>query len=643
MSDRDDRRDTLAKRVRKRWSHARWFQDFLDQVHQRTRVLGGQPDSALQRLERPDRNPTTSQLADAAAVVCVAVKRVLGYQLFDTQIRAGAIMALGGIAEMQTGEGKTLAGILPAYIHGRRGLGVHVASPNAYLARRDFEQVRDVLALGGVTCGHVDDQSNHDQAHQAYQRDVTYAAAHTLGFDYLRDSLAHGQQRQGIAGSRLLRALRGEATHSYRQRRLAVAIVDEADDVLLDDAVSPLILSGSDPQAVPGAPAADSDVLELAGVMAARMQVGRHFQFNDPTGLTLTSAGLDYVYENFEPLDGMRRTWHEYVQTSLRALHTVHRDVDYVVHENRVQLVDASTGRVFRDRSWPRGLQQAVQTKEGIPATPEPITLARMTKQAYFRQYPILAGMTGTADGCDGELASVYGLPISVVPTRLQTKRIVQNTWCCRDIEQKYSEIVTEAISIARQGRAVLIGTLSVEESRALANRLDATGHDFELLNGVQDADEADLVARAGQAHRITVATSLAGRGTDIRLEPAVRRRGGLHVIVAQMHPLARVDRQLIGRGARCGDPGSSRCYTSAEDPLLQDGAPWISNAIRRHCADGPAPATKSIINAIERIRFQRERSQSVRRAASLRAENEAGNLFSQLSERERPAACWAI
>ncbi|MFG0290350.1 MAG: DEAD/DEAH box helicase [Rhodopirellula sp. JB044] len=608
-----------------------------------------------ERVRASHRHPNNDEavwelLTNAIAVVQEAIRRELSLEPFDTQLRAGIVMSLGGIAEMQTGEGKTLAGVLPAYVNALRGKGVHVATPNAYLARRDFEHLRGVFRHCGMTTGVVELESDDEQARQAYRADITYGSAHTFGFDYLRDQIASQKSSASPIGSRLLSTLRGVNTSRRRQRGLACAIVDEADDVLLDDAVSPLILSET-----PNGPAPDAPVHQMALAFVDQLSEGEHFFASGSDQIELTDEGFAKTYADTAASThpDLMRPWHEYVITALRAAYHYARDVHYIVRDDSIELIDRATGRVFADRSWSGGLHQAVQAREGLEITNESVALGRITKQSFFRSYRHLTGMTGTADQCQRELEQVYGTPVETVPLRIASKRETYTPRFVLTQDDKYEAVVNEAFSIAVSGRPVLVGTLSVSESLAIASRLREFGRPFEILNGVQDADEAAVVATAGRSGAITVATNLAGRGTDIKLDDRARECGGLHVIVTQMHPFARVDRQLIGRAARCGDPGSCRFFIAADDPLLLQHAPWITRHLRRVASENtnafhPAGSIAEdprrdhrLFNQIVTVQRRLQREASSRRLQMLKTDLREQEILSRATD--QPDACWAI
>ncbi len=593
-------------------------------------------------------------LITAISLVVIAVGRTLGISLFDVQLHAGIVVSLGAVAEMQTGEGKTLAGVLPAFLHSLNGRGVHVATPNSHLAARDYKQLSPVFEMLGVSTGLIQDDCDDDEARAAYRADVTYGASHTFGFDYLRDQVLKQKSLDVPLGHRTLTRLKGLNPTPVRQRGLVTAIVDEADDVLLDDAMSPMILSSEASGEAP-----DATIHRAAHSVAMRLQSGTHFAQLTRETVALTHAGLDTIYSDGFLSVGHRfqRPWHEYVQSALRATHCFQRDVHYIVRDDRVRIIDNSTGRVFADRTWSGGLHQAVEASEELMIRPESIALARITKQRFYRSYGFLGGMTGTVDGCEPEFASVYGMPVGVVPPRLRSRRQWLPTKILMTQSEKWNAVVGEAIQVSSAGRPVLIGTLNIADSLEIADQLRTHDCEFQLLNGVQDAEEASVIARAGQTAMITVATNLAGRGTDIKVTDDGIRRGGLHVIVTQTHRYQRVDRQLVGRGARCGDPGSTRTFMATDDPLIAQDAPWIGRGMQRALRratrattmneiDPSGPpltmvTTRQFDRPVHSLQRRHQRTAMSNRLRLLRADLEEQEFFE--FDAKPTARCWAM
>lgn len=641
----------IARRKKKRQINNSWIAGVVDQSRGLATSLRGcdeasllQHTDRLRRFSRENSSADPGQLLSlAAAAVIEAIRRTLRIDLFDVQLHAGIVVSCDAVAEMQTGEGKTFALVLPAFVKALSARGVHVVTPNHYLAGRDHEKLAPVFRALGMTTGLLVQDGSADQSRAAYQADITYGPGHAFGFDYLRDQLTLSgpvASATGAAalGSGILQRLSGRGPESrLLQRGLFAAIVDEIDHVLIDDAVSPLLLSGQSDK-----DAADAEVHLAARDLARELVAAVHYQIDGRDGgVSLTEHGFQRVYEE----DAMAthpqlvRPWHEYVILALRAAMLLRRDVHYVVRDQQVRIIDSTTGRIFDDRTWSDGLQQAVQADEGLPITGEQLPLARITRQRFYRYYRSLGGMTGTATGCEAEFSSVYGLPVVVIPLRTATKRRRLPDHVSLSRDEKLRAIADETQDLHRQGRAVLVGTLSIAESHAVADQLEDRGLPFQLLNGVQDADEASVIARSGRPGAITVATNLAGRGTDIALDPVVAQRGGLHVIVTQKHSLARVDRQLIGRCARCGDPGSARVYVSAEDALVADHAPWLGRAICRH-GQGIG-GDIDLDQRLWRIQDGLQRRQSAARWTMLQNDHENEKLLSKKTS--SPDGCWQL
>ena len=601
-------------------------------------------------FQATENGDTTDSLVLAAAGATEAVRRTLGLTLFDVQLFAGIAVAQGAVAEMQTGEGKTLAGVVPAYFHALKGCGVHVATANEYLAARDSVRLEPVFRSLGLTTGLVTEGISDADARKAYDADITFGPGHVFGFDFLRDQLSTSIHHSGRLGERIYRQIQSVADPSNwgarkaRGRGLHAAIIDEIDNVLIDDAVSPLLLSQFSDVESP-----DAIVHQKANQIAIEL-CSEDFHLDVATReVTLAPSGFDRVYDG-DPIAShanLVRPWHEYVVLALRAIHCFRPEVDYVVNGEEVRIIDASTGRIFSDRTWSRGLHQAILAKHQRKITPEAQTLAKITRQRFFRQYEFLAGMTGTATGCEHEFASVYGMPVVRIPLRNSCKRQLFPDHLCEDENDKWQAIADEVECMIGEGRAVLIGTCSIEKSLSLAECLAERGIDLALLNGIQDADEADIIARAGQSRSVTIATNLAGRGTDIALSPEVAHSGGLHVIQSERHALARVERQLIGRCARCGDPGSARFFVAADEPLIHGHAPWVGRAIRRALRQSKPDrdsGRRVIANHVGKLQTKLEKQAAYRRRQLLQFDKETESLLgSSVVDAREPSACWKL
>ncbi|MEM8667008.1 MAG: preprotein translocase subunit SecA [Planctomycetota bacterium] len=582
------------------------------------------------------RMEQTQFLALSAAAVVEALRRVMGLRLFDVQIRAGVMVSHGAVAEMQTGEGKTLSGAIPAYVHALSRRGVHVVTTNAYLAERDRESLDPVFQLLGISTGVLLSHLSPAETRAAYRADVTYGPGYAFGFDYLKDQLTLDRIQRPRLGHRVLTQMAGKESSSHLlQRGLNAAIIDEVDHVLIDDAVSPMILTfGSDEESP------DSAIHREAKCVADHLVqdadflcTGRHVE--------LTDHGFRVVYASSK--DAVRsqllRPWHEYVVLALKAKHALRRDIDYVLVDDEIRIVDPSTGRIFEDRKWSDGLHQAVEARESMRIRSERVAEAKITRQRFYRQYRFLAGMTGTAAGCEREFASVYGMPIAVVPLRRSSRRLMLAEHHSLTRTEKMTAIGSECEAMVGDGRSVLVGTLSIAESLEIASELQGRGLRFELLNGIQDADEASIVAGAGQPGAITVATNLAGRGTDIKLHADVAKSGGLHVIVAQPHSLSRVDRQLVGRCARCGDPGSARVFVCAEDSPAKDHAPWIRRALQRWDRQGRKQSLE-LQRRLQKCQDSIQRQATAQRWSLLESDCEDERL---LTNRNSPQHCFQL
>jgi preprotein translocase subunit SecA len=568
-------------------------------------------------------------MARTFALIHESLRRNRGIELYDVQLMAAFAMAGGNVAEMQTGEGKTFACAPAALFHALRGRGVHVVTPNSYLARRDFELLCPVFRKLGFQIGLLPEQSPPIEKRIAYECDVTYGTGYEFGFDYLRDQLALQQRTGHRLGTHILGQLQGHLANSAGsiQRGLACAIVDEIDNVLMDDAVSPLAVS----DAATG-DAMDADVHRLARSILGKLVDGRDYRIaaaNNSLGLTPVGIRAIHADDVPIPVHHLTRTWTEYVEQALRAHLLMHRDVHYIVRDGSVQIVDASTGRIFSDRSWRDGLHQAVEAKEGLRISTEKQPLAQITRQRFFRLYETLCGMSGTAIECRVEFQQVYGLRVTQIPLRVPSQRIVLPVRFFSHASTKWDAIADSVRQVHVTRRPVLIGTRSIQDSERLAGQLSDAGIPFQLLNGRQDAEEATVIAQAGREGMVTISTNLAGRGTDIRLHPQVAARGGLHVIVAECHESSRVDRQLIGRCARQGDPGSAQKFISAEDSLIQNHGAWLLNSMTRY-ADSAGEVHLDLTRHVERIQRAAERNQFAVRTRLLDADMARDSLLTR-------------
>ncbi len=503
-------------------------------------------------------------LARAFAAVREASSRTLGLRHHDVQLIGGWTLLQGIIAEMETGEGKTLVATLAACTAAAAGATVHVITVNDYLAERDARQNAPLYEFFNLQVGVVAQGMSPADRRTQYARDIVYVSNKEIVFDYLKDRIAAGDA--SAAHYRLRRLYRAQQQPESLLRGLHVAIVDEADSVLIDEARTPLIISETQPDEHGGA------LYRTAIERAGHMVRGEHFEITAQRDISINSQGEHYMRELTADLPGVWSStlWrHELMQQALTALWCFQRDQHYIVADNKVQIVDEFSGRVMPDRSWERGLHQMIEAKEGCEITGQRSTLARITYQRFFRRYLLLCGMTGTAAEVGPELRRVYDMEVFKIPTHRpgRQERLKNRCWLTSD--ERWEAVAERAIELSRLGRAVLIGTRSVEASEQLGARLTARNIEHSVLNARQDSLEAEIVAQAGEPGRITVATNMAGRGTDIRLSEEVARNGGLFVILTEFHESARIDRQLFGRCARQGKPGTVEALVCLEDELF--------------------------------------------------------------------------
>ena len=535
-------------------------------------------DEALRRALRAVAPAAVRELKPAAldealVLVAEAARRTLGMTPYPTQLLGAATLLRGRLAEMNTGEGKTLTAGLAACLAGVAGVPTHVVTVNDYLAERDAGKTGPLMAFMGLRVGVVVGGMEPAAKRRAYACDVAYCTNKDLVFDYLRDRV----EAQGRATDAQLkvRRLYGAAGGEPMLRGLHFAIVDEADSILIDEARTPLILAEK------AGAVAHAGAFEQALALARQLRPGTDFELLAARrAVHLLPAGRDWLAATAADLDGPWRIRHarEHLAVqALRALHLYHRDRHYLIDdEGQVQIIDEYTGRVLPGRTWEQGLHQMIEAKEGRPLSEQTRTLARITYQRFFTRYLRLAGMTGTGREVAHELAVVYRLRTTVIPPHRPSQRRLLPARLCADEAAKWQAVADVVAQHHALGQPVLVGTRSVEASERLARLLSGRGLPHQVLNARQDAQEAAIVARAGERGAITVATNMAGRGTDIALGDGVRALGGLMVILTEYHESPRIDRQLVGRCGRQGDPGLALAVVAADDELLrQRGGPW--------------------------------------------------------------------
>ena len=530
------------------------------------------------RLRRDGFTPAI--VGECFALVTEAASRTLGMRHFPVQLMAGWALLQGRLVEMATGEGKTFAATLPAATVALAGYPVHVITVNDYLASRDAQEMGPLYRFLGLTVGTVSESTKRADRRRFYGCSIVYATNKDIAFDYLRDGVAMARRTSRLHLA-LARLKAGQAQPpDLVLRGLYFGIVDEADSVFIDEARTPLILS-----AQVGPAEAQEESEQAIAIARTLVELEDFIVEVADRHVTLTERGKDAIEARCAGMDGVwtsSRAREEVVTQALAAVNLYRRDQHYVVADGKVQIVDEATGRLMPDRAWERGLHQLVEVKEGCEPTERRETIARMTYQRLFSRYILLGGMTGTAAEVSPEIRRVYGLDIVRVPLNLPSQRHSAKSVVCSTRSRKWDLLVEIVEREAIQaGRPVLIGTRSVGASQEISAVLHACGIEHALLNAMQDQAEAEIIAAAGQPGIVTVATNMAGRGTDIRLGPGVAERGGLHVVLTEYHESRRVDRQLFGRAARQGDPGSCQAIVSLEDELFGFDLPGLTRIVR--------------------------------------------------------------
>ncbi|MFO1022175.1 MAG: translocase [Planctomycetales bacterium] len=553
---------------------ARW-REMADRIEHRVGELGSLTDEEFRRAARELRwqaksgIPLSKLLTEGYALVKEAAIRTVGLSYYKVQLMGGIALFEGGIAEMQTGEGKTLTAVLPAALHALMGKGTHVITTNDYLAQRDAEKMQPIYNQMELSVGCIQTPMQPPERRQAYSQDITYGTAKEFGFDFLRDRLRKGATPEDPYQA-LIHHEQEAADSGVVQRGLHFALIDEADSILIDDARTPLIIAlptVADPAMV--------NLYRWSDSAAKALTHQEHFLYEPDRRIAyLTEAGCRRVLLMRKPsvLDTLdTERIYKQVEQSLVANLGFMRDRDYVINDKQeVTIVDESTGRMMDGRRWQDGLHQAVESKERVPLTATTGQAARITVQSFFRLYTHLGGMTGTAVPVRGEVRRIYGLPVTAIPTHRPCIRTGDTPRIFLRHADKLQAIALDIRKYRDEGRSILVGTPSVEKSELLSEVLDRMGIPHVVLNARFHEQEAEIVSHSGEEGHVTIATNMAGRGTDILLDDIVRNNGGLHVIATEMHSSARIDRQLIGRAARQGDPGSYQFFLSLEDELLR-------------------------------------------------------------------------
>lgn len=525
--------------------------------------LKGQTEKFRQWIR--DGKPVAKILPEAFAVVREASFRTLGMKQYPVQLLSGLMLYNGCISEQKTGEGKTLVCAAPAYLSALSGKPVHVVTVNDYLAKRDADEIGQIHRFLGLTVGCILGEMSQEERRAAYACDITYATNHELGFDYLRDNMAMDESETVMRG-------------------LGYAIIDEADSVLIDEARTPLIISGQGGKS--------TKMYEICDVLAGQLERGTQTEFSatkifdademKETGdyavdekeknIALTANGIRKVEQFFhidDLSDPKNLTIHHHVILALRAKELMKRDKDYMVKDGAVQIVDEFTGRVMPDRRYSDGLHQAIEAKEGVQVMEENRTYATITFQNFFNKYEKKSGMTGTAMTEKKEFRDIYGMDVIAIPTNRPVIRVDHEDAVYKTMDEKYRAIIHKIKEVHAKGQPVLVGTTDIKTSETLSAMLKKEGLKHEVLNAKNHELEAEIIAQAGKHGAVTLATNMAGRGTDIKLDDEARAAGGLYVIGTQRHESRRIDNQLSGRSGRQGDPGESKFYISLEDRLM--------------------------------------------------------------------------
>ena len=563
-------------------------------------------DKTTEFKQRYEKGETLdSLLVEAYATVREATRRVLGTEHYPVQLMGGIVLHQGRIAEMKTGEGKTQTCLLPAYLNALTGKGVHIVTVNDYLANRDAEWMGQVHRFLGLTVGCVLNSMETQQRQEAYNCDITYITNNELGFDYLRDNMVVQKEKQV-------------------QRGLVYAIVDEVDSVLIDEARTPLIISGQS--------AKSTKLYDLADILAkqlvrgeatelSKMDVIMHedieesgdFVVNEKEKVVnLTAEGVKKVEEFFKIenlADPENLEIQHHIILALRAHNLMHRDQQYVVKDDQIMIVDEFTGRIMPGRRYSDGLHQAIEAKEHVKVKRESKTLATITFQNFFNKYAKKSGMTGTAKTEENEFQNIYGMDVVEIPTNLPVIRKDLEDAVYKTKKEKYQAVINEIVKAHETGQPVLVGTITIETSELLSSMLKKKGIKHNVLNAKFHEMEAQIVAEAGQHGAVTIATNMAGRGTDIKLDPEAKAAGGLKIIGTERHESRRIDNQLRGRSGRQGDPGESKFYISLEDDLMRlFGSEKLMNIFNTlGVADGEEIQHKMLSNAIEKAQTKIE------------------------------------
>jgi len=554
-----------------------------------------------------------SNVVEILSLGTEAIRRVFGFCLHPVQIRAAFEATRGRTIEMQTGEGKTVVSALIGYFYTYLG-GVHLATTNQYLANRDYECIEAVYSLLGISCGLISQSQSMGAKQKAYLSDVTFGPGYQFGFDYLADQITLRRRDPGRLGMATMLSLGDRDVEEQLLQRGGhnTMIVDEADSVMIDEALTPLVLSGASSRSH------DPKAYVFARQLAMQLVESEDFLIDlSRRSAGLTTSGVEKTHDSQHQLTryDLARPWKTYIENALKAEYFFHLNEHYVSQEDKVKIVDQLTGRIFEDRQWQDGLHQAVCTKEQVTILPPNEVQARISRQKYFQLYDQLTGLSGTLRSIRGELGRVYGARVALIPTHHPSKRDILPTRVFASGEARLDAIAEDVLQRHKNGQPVLIGTRTIRQSQACAEHLIAHGMQPTVLNGIQDDEESEIVGRAGTYGSITIATNMAGRGTDIKLDEASAENGGLHVVGFQHNFSRRVDRQLVGRSARQGQPGSSQFFQSLEDEMFESNDTQASR-LRKSADQTGEVMTHRAVNLIQLMQKDQETKALKRRQA---------------------------
>ncbi|MDF1812002.1 MAG: hypothetical protein P1V20_07300 [Verrucomicrobiales bacterium] len=588
----------------------------LHKIEKLAEGLGKQTDDQLKTAALAMKEQVVSgkkELEDfiepGFALVREAAMRAHGMSHYPCQIIAGLILVRGGVAEMATGEGKTLAVSLPAFAFALAGKGVHAVTVNSYLAERDFEFSQPIFDLLGFSVGLLPEREPASVKRVEYEKDITYGVGYEFGFDYLRDQLAMIQSPRPGPRERLRDALLSSKSPEpdVCQTGHPFVIIDEVDSVLIDEAGSPLVISTSSP----GGSGIEGIPYIFARDMIENLEEDRDFTREGAHRvIKLTGKGKEKIYDvEGIPWDMLKRPWEDYILNALKAEHNFIRDAQYVVsEEGKVVIVDEFTGRRFEERTWREGLHQAVEAKEDVEINPENETSGSITRQRYFGFYDRKCGLTGTGAEAAGEFWRFFEMPTVTVPLHRPSQRVLEKERVFQSREAMFAAIAGDVESRHSKGQPILVGTRTIRESESLSEELVNRGIPHRILTAKQDEEENEIIATAGEEGQVLIATNMAGRGTHISLSENSLKAGGLHVVVVERNESKRIDRQLIGRGARQGEPGSAQVFVSADDYIVVTYAPDLEKQLKSARAKKNGELSSRFSRDFDRVQEEVER-----------------------------------